>query len=166
VVLKPRETLNKIKLNEWLTLTANFGVLLGIFFLAYEINLSRTVALAEIYQGRAHTRSEASLQIALSSSQFVEADLKFQELLEKQGVASAVAQLTQEERYLLSNWHSSLMIRFDNVAFQYQQGLIPDAYYETTKRGLQRFMPIWRELGIEIPDTSRELFESIEKEGT
>ena len=158
--------MNKIKLNEWLTLTANFGVLLGIFFLAYEINLSRTVALAEIYQGRAHTRSEASLQIALSSGKFVEADLKFQELLKKQGVVSAVAQLTPEELYLLRHWHGSLMIRFDNVAFQYQQGLIPDAYYETVKRGLQRFMPIWRELGVEIPDTSRELFESIEKEGT
>ena len=158
--------MNKIKLNEWLTLTANFGVLLGIFFLAYEINLSRTVALAEIYQGRAHTRSEASLQIALSSGHFVEADLKFQELLEKQGVANAVAELTQEERYLLSNWHSSLMVRFDNVAFQYQQGLIPDAYYESIKRGIRKFMPIWRELGIDIPDTSRELFESIEEESS
>jgi hypothetical protein len=158
--------LNNVKLNEWLTVTANFGVLLGIFFLAYEINLSRTVALAEIYQGRAHTRSEADLQIALSSGKFVEADLKFQELMKKHGVAIAVDQLTPEELYLLQARHVSLMIRFDNVAFQYQQGLMPDAYYETLKRGLRRFMPIWRELGIEIPDTSRELFDSIVKEGS
>ena len=147
-----------------MTLTANFGVLIGIFFLAYEINLSRTVALAEIYQGRAHTRSEAGLQIALSSGKFVEADLRFQELLRKNSAVDAVAELTAEERYLLYNWHSSLMIRFDNVAFQYQQGLIPDAYYETTKRGLRRFMPIWTELGVEVPDTSRELFEAIVNE--
>ncbi len=158
--------MNKIKINEWLTLVANFGVLVGIFFLAYEINLSRTVALAEIYQGRAHTRSEAGLQIVLSSGKFVEADLKFRELIKKHGVASAVAQLTPKELYLVRGWHASLMIRFDNVAFQYQQGLIPDAYYESTKRGLRRFMPIWRELGVEIPDTSRELFESIAKEGS
>ena len=158
--------MNKIKLNEWLTLTTNFGVLLGIFFLAYEINLSRTVALAEIYQGRAHSRSEANLQTALSSAKFVETDLKFQELLGKHGVADAVAQLTPEELYLLRNWHASLMIRFDNVAFQYEQGLIPNAYFESLKRGIQKFMPIWRELGIEIPDTSREFFESIEQDGT
>jgi hypothetical protein len=133
----------------------------GIFFLAYEISLSRTVALAEIYQGRAHTRSEAGLQIALSSGEFVEADLKFQELLRSHSAADAVAKLTPKERYLIYQWHSSLMIRFDNVAFQYQQGLIPDAYYETTNRGLRRFMPIWRALGIEVPDTSRQLFETI-----
>ena len=158
--------MNKIKLNEWLTLAANFGVLLGIFFLAYEINLSRTVALADIYQGRAHARSESSLQIALSSSRFVEADMKFQELMKTHDVAGAVAQLTPEEVYLLRNWHDSLMIRFDNVAFQYQHGLIPDAFYETAKRELRTFMPIWSELGVEIPDTSRELFESIVAEGS
>ena len=158
--------MNKIKLNEWLTLAANFGVLLGIFFLAYEINLSRTVALADIYQGRAHARSESSLQIALSSSRFVEADMKFQELMKTHDVAGAVAQLTPEEVYLLRNRHDSLMIRFDNVAFQYQHGLIPDAFYETQKRGLRTFMPIWSELGVEIPDTSRELFESIVAEGS
>lgn len=141
-------------------------MLLGIFFLAYEINLSRTVALAEIYQGRAHARSESSLQIALSSSRFVEADMKFQELMKTHDVAGAVAQLTPEEVYLLRNWHDSLMIRFDNVAFQYQQGLIPDAFYETAKRELRTFMPIWSELGVEIPDTSRELFESIVAEGS
>ena len=157
---------NKIKLNEWLTLAANLGVLLGILLLAYEINLSRTVALAEIYQGRAHSRSESGLQIALSTGIFAQADQRLQELLQTQGVASAVAQLTPEERYALFNWHNSLMIRFDNVAFQYEQGLIPEAYFDTLKRGLQRFMPIWRELGIDIPDTSRELFESIAPEGT
>ena len=119
------------------------------------------MALAEIYQGRAHTRSEAGLQIALSSGEFVEADFKFQELLRSHDAADAVAQLTPKERYLMYQWHNSLMIRFDNVAFQYQQGLIPEAYYESTKRGLRRFMPIWGALGVEAPDTSRELFEAI-----
>jgi len=92
--------------------------------------------------------------------------MKFQELMKTHDVAGAVAQLTPEELYLLRNWHDSLMIRFDNVAFQYQQGLIPDAFYETQKRVLLTFMPIWSELGVEIPDTSRELFESIVAEGS
>ena len=92
--------------------------------------------------------------------------MKFQELMKTHDVAGAVAQLTPEEVYLLRNWHDSLMIRFDNVAFQYQHGLIPDAFYETAKRELRTFMPIWSELGVEIPDTSRELFESIVAEGS
>ena len=153
-----------IKLNEWLSVGANFGVLLGIFFLAYEINLSRTVALAEIYQGRAHSRSDAGLQIALSSGRFVEADQKLQSLLQNHSPADAIDQLTPDELYLMNLFHSSLMIRFDNVAFQYQQGLIPEAYFETVKRGSRRFMPIWNELGIVIPETSREVFEAIAAE--
>jgi hypothetical protein len=153
--------LDSDRLNRWLTLGANVGVLVGILFLAYEINLSRTVALAEIYQGRAHSRSEANLQIALSSGRFVEADQKFRALLETHSVSDAVAELTTDELYLLRQWHASLMVRFDNVAFQYEQGLIPEPYWESVQRGLRGFVPIWRELGIDIPDTSRELFEDI-----
>jgi len=148
------------RMNQWLTLGANIGVLVGIFFLAYELNLSRTAAIAEIYQGRAHSRSEADLQKALSSPNFVAADIKFQSLLKTHNAKDAVSQLTEEERYLIRLWQSSLLIRFDNVAFQYSIGLIPDAYFKDTIRGIQRFMPIWDELGLTLPETSREFIET------
>ncbi len=152
--------MNFARMNRWLTLGANIGVLVGIFFLAYELNLSRTAAIAEIYQGRAHSRSEANLQKAFSSPIYVAADIKFQSLLTTHSVKDAVSQLTEEERYLIRSYQSSLMIRFDNVAFQYSIGLIPDAYFQDLIRGIQRFMPIWDELGVTLPDTSRELIET------
>jgi hypothetical protein len=148
------------RMNRWLTLAANLGVLVGIFFLAYELNLSRTAAIAEIYQGRAHSRSEADLQKALSSPNFVAADIKFQSLLKTHGVKYAVAQLTEEERYLIRLWHSSLLVRFDNVAFQYSIGLIPDQYFEDTVIGMQRFMPVWDELDLVLLSASREVYEN------
>jgi len=148
------------RLNRWITLAANLGVLVGIFFLAYELNLSRTAAIAEIYQGRANSRSEADLQRALSSPNFVAADIKFQSLLRTHSVKDAVSQLTEEERYLIRLWQSSLLVRFDNVAFQYSIGLIPDLYFEDTIRGIQRFMPIWEELELELLGSTRELIEN------
>ena len=69
--------------NRRLTLGANIGVLIGILFLAYEVNLSRKAAIADIYQNRAFSRSEADLQIAISSQNFVQADVKFQRLREE-----------------------------------------------------------------------------------
>ena len=148
------------RINKWLTLVANIGVLVGILFLAYELNLSRTMATADINQNRAHARSEADLQIATNSENFVAADVKFQSLLREHSVQDAVARLTDEERYLIRRWQSSLMIRFDNVAFQHSLGLVPDSYFRTLVRGVQNFLPIWDELDVELPDTSRELYET------
>ena len=79
--------------------------------------------------------------------------------MEEQGIKEAVAQLSDEELFLLREWHRSLMIRFDNVAFQYSQGLMPQAYFETIMDGVVDFVPIWHELGVRIPDTSRQLFQ-------
>jgi len=145
--------------NRRVTLGANIGVLIGILFLAYEVNLSRKAAIADIYQNRAFSRSEADLQIAISSQNFVQADVKFQRLREEYSIAEAIAQLTEEERYVVRRWHASLMIRFDNVAFQYSLGLIPEAYWQSIVRGIQGFLPIWEEFNVVLPDTSRQMFE-------
>ena len=45
-------------------------------------------------------------------------------------------------------------------SFQYSIGLIPDLYFQDTIRSIQQFMPIWGELGLTLPDTSREFIET------
>ena len=56
------------KLNQWLTLLANVGVLVGIVFLAIEIRqntnnleMNRQIALTEAYANRTRTISSAEL---------------------------------------------------------------------------------------------------------
>ena len=54
------------KLNSWLSLTANFGVILGLIFLGIEISQSNKATIAATYQARI-SEIEASYQNAALS---------------------------------------------------------------------------------------------------
>ena len=134
-------------INKWLTLIANAGVLVGIMFLAYEIQLSRKATLAEVYQDRAETRANLDLQVALNSPVFHKILFEFDSALSEVGVETAVGQLDEESKYLLGRYYEALMINFDNVVFQYGNGFISESYYDSLLRGIRRFTPVWEALG-------------------
>ena len=54
------------KLNDWLTLAANIGVIAGIVFLAMEINQSNKVTIAATYQARISEIENSYQNTALS----------------------------------------------------------------------------------------------------
>ena len=142
------------------------AVVATLGYLASQIRQTRKATLAEIYQSRAHSRGTNSLLVALNSPDFHNLLFRFDASVRKLGPESAVAECSDEEVYLLRMYHQDIMVRMDNVHFQYQQGFITDAYLETVKRGLRRFVPIWKALRLDeqFPLTSAEFFESVAKD--
>ena len=84
-----------------------------------------------MYQTRAHSRGAATLQVALNSPTFHKTLFKFETGLAESGAELAVRALSDEERFLVRNYYHELMVRMDSVHFQYQQGLLPEDYFET-----------------------------------
>ena len=138
------------------------AVVATLGYLASQIRQSRKATLAEIYQNRAHSRGANSLAVALNASNFHEIAFRFETSLNEMSAFEAVALLSEQEKYLLSMFHHDLMVRLDNVNFQYQQGFISEEYMDTVRIGLRRFVPIWKALGMEphFPVGSIEFFES------
>ena len=136
-----------------------------LVYLATQIRQSRKATLADIYQSRAHSRGANTLQIALNSPDFHKILFKFEMNLKIMEPDEAVAQLSEEEAFLLRMFHNDIMVRMDNIYFQYQQGFLSDDYLETAKRGLIRFVPIWKALGVDeqFPISSASFFEAAAK---
>jgi hypothetical protein len=97
------------------------------------------------------SRAEAELQIALNCPNYYEIHHKFIALQAQHGTDDAIETMSAQERFLVGRYFDSLMVRMDNVCFQYKQGFIPDSYFEHIKVGIRRFAPIWRGFEIEMP---------------
>ena len=101
------------KLNRWLTLGANIAVLVGIFFLAAEINQNTEMMRAQINQSRA----EASMSEAQSmyNSDYLP------EILVKLRAGDSIS-AEERERYVhfLRGLHRNL----DNQLRQYREGFL------------------------------------------
>ena len=142
------------------------SVVATLGYLATQIRQSRKATLADVYQSRANVRGAGNLQVALNSPDFHKIIFRFDKYIETKSPVEAVAELSEEEAYLVRMFHNDIMIRMDNLYFQYQQGFLSEEYLETAKRGLVRFVPIWKALGVDkqFPIASAEFFETASKE--
>jgi hypothetical protein len=153
-----------MSLSELSQILGNFGELVGaiavvgtLIFLAIQVrhskeateantrsmDESRRLAMAQTYQARA-SLSEARFREQASSDYLPAIALKFQQ--------GGVGALTPEERYRLRLDHIGVLVRVDNMYYQYQQGFLDDEYYETNLKDLiQREAPVWDALEI-VPD--------------
>ena len=131
--------MNDNKLNRWLTLGANLGVLIGIILLVVELDQNRAMI-------KAQTRNDVSRQL----SDFLMAVTSDAGLFNIKFRAERGEELTPEEQsrfFVLMNANIRL---WENVHYQYRQGLFEESEYEAernTWRNLiswnQRFEPIW-----------------------
>jgi len=126
-------------------------VVVTLMYLAAQVRASQRATAADIYQTRAMSRADVELQIALNCPTYHEIHFRFRELHASEGVDAALASLSQHERFLVSRYYESLMVRMDNVCFQYKQGFIPDSYFQHAKVGIRLFLPVWRSLGLIVP---------------
>ena len=107
--------MNAEKLNHWLSLGANFGVLVGIIFLAVEIRQNTEMTRAQITQSRAE--AAMSLADATYNSEYMpDIWIKVQD-----GDA-----LTGAESFRFRVWLRATLRNQDNNFQQYKQGLLGD----------------------------------------
>ena len=107
------------KLNRWLTLIANIGVLTGIILLLVELNQTQEIARAqirnEVYQG-------------LSPVTMV--GLDYAQIIVK---ANAGEKLSAVEVTMLSGFSEQMLRYWENANYQYQMGMYDETEYSAHK---------------------------------
>ncbi len=116
------------KLNKWLTLIANLGVLIGVFFLVLEIRQSNSIANREAASEISNAGSELNFRVienqefAMLRSKLRDADADLSPMEEEQALSWA---LTQLNYYIL-------------VSNSYENGLITEFIYELQQKSALR----------------------------
>ncbi len=119
------------------------AVVLTLLYLARQINESRKATIAQIYQGRADAASRSLGRYPIGA--------KLASLLASSDDDEEVFdQLSDEEREQLGYYIFDLMVRLDNVYFQYQQGLFPEDFFENVKQTIRLSQRYRIALGVNV----------------
>ena len=113
--------------NRWLTLVANFGVLVGIVLVLVQLDQNRDMI-------RAQTRDQIAtalveLQIETGSNQ------QLVELLQR---ADDGEELTSAERRQVGYRYNALIRYWENVHYQYRQDLYDEVEFESQRKAWRR----------------------------
>ena len=135
------------RLNQWLTLVANIGVIAGFVFLGLEIQQNSDAINAQTYQSRTEAAQELSTTIMDSEH--------FAPLIAKLGSGlfpadpAVLAELNPEDRIRLMALHQWTRVALDNQLYQYEKGYIDEEFFKiATKPALAFLTPAWEELNI------------------
>jgi len=109
--------MKKVDLGQTMNTLANVGVILGIVFLALEIRQSQVV-------GRAQTRNEIS-RAGLEMNQF-SASKEIGDIVLR---SDRGEELTELEEWQLDFWFSGWVNLWENLHYQYRQGLYDESEY-------------------------------------
>ena len=111
------------RLNRWLTLIANFGVVIGLFLLIAEVNHASKLAEVGAYQTRIRDIQELNLQLALSDS--------LADILSKAD-SEGVETLSPSEFSRARAWYATIMRGMQGQYYQYQNGFLDRASVDRT----------------------------------
>ncbi len=154
--------MNADKVNRWLTLGANFGVLIGIILLIVELQQNRDLTRAQIHQNRSD---------AWVAARFARADSEFvAPVLEKISTAgypddmTAMDELTAVELMRMRDVFSAFAGDYDNLYFQYKNGYLDEEFYKhRIERSIRSMAPWWEKLGISEPGLEKAIAELTEE---
>jgi len=110
------------RLNQWMTLIANIGVIIGVVILAIEIRLTRDAVISATYQARAAAVQEWDWNLA-ESTNVSEAIMNFDQSRD-QNVLSEI------DQFRLNQINLATFNRLDNFYYQYELGLVSQEMYE------------------------------------
>ena len=113
--------MNLDSVNKWLTLGANFGVLVGIFALVIELQHSSRLAQVNAYQTRNSEIVNAVVELALSE--------ELSDILTKYNEEGKEA-LTASELRRVRAWYRGTLRRRLSQYYQYQQGFLDEEIAE------------------------------------
>jgi hypothetical protein len=116
------------KINRWLTLGANLGVLVGIILILIELNQNATMM-------RGQTRNDVSVELINLMSQVV-TNPQLASLIHKVNSGEV---LTPEESVQFLHREIAMFRYFENVHYQYRQGLYDEAEYSTQREAWRAY---------------------------
>jgi len=139
--------MNSKKLNSWLAVLANFGVVIGLVLLAYELREAQHFAETEAAVRRLDQMQEAQREMALSESL---ANIRVR------AQSGAIESLSADELYRLQRWEYSVRLRMNSQYIQYMRGYLDEETADGIVQSAVNALPYWEELGYELGDTDFE----------
>jgi hypothetical protein len=135
------ETMNAHSWNEWLTLAANVGVVIGLGMLIFELKYAADLAEVGAYQTRMTEISETAKAIALSEDL---ADIH--ERLWNDGYES----LTPVEQRRVRAWEVGVTMRMQAQYYQYERGFLEESALRAMIGAAAASLPLWEKLDLDI----------------
>ena len=129
------------KLNSWLTLLANFGVVIGLALLIFELHQAQHLAETEAAVRRLNQMQEAQTDFAMSES-LAPIVVKAQ--------SDGVRSLPADERIRLRNWESSVSLRMQSQYVQFVQGYLDQKTADRIVDAAVERLALWDELEIAL----------------
>ena len=118
------------RLNSWIALGANVGVLVGLALLVVEINQNNVLVRAQIEQSRSQALVDWRRQVAMDDG-FSELMVKILALDPQANIQEALeSQFTPAERVRVIAYVSSDFFDFETLFGQYQRGLVSEDYWQ------------------------------------
>ena len=131
--------MNSDKLNSWLALLANAGVVVGLLLLAYELREAQHFAETQAAVQRYDQMQLANAEMAMSESLG---------RIRVKAKSDGVHSLTPEESYRLQRWEQSVTLRMRSQYIQYTRGYLDEEVADGIVRAAAASLPFWEELGI------------------
>ncbi|MEP5567912.1 MAG: hypothetical protein ABJN62_08765 [Halioglobus sp.] len=117
----------KTPIYQWIgQMLAAGGVILSLALVAYELKQSRDIAIAEVYQARSAIWVDYAVSL-YSPEQYESAVVKLDDPSQT---------LTAFDNEVMDNVASVTFTYFENLHFQYQQGLITEEEWISTKENI------------------------------
>jgi len=132
------------RLNEWLQVTSNLGVLLGIVFLAMEISQNTQATKAEIYQTRAIENAATSLAVA--ESDVLISIIASVRSADGQTDLDAIDSLPEIDHLRLEQWVGAQLRNSDNNLYQCELGYLEEAFCREWRKIVVENLPVWKKL--------------------
>ena len=114
------------RLNRWLTLGANIGVLIGIILLLVELDQNRDMM-------RAQTRHQLAMGI-VEMQTAIQGDQQLVNLIVRSGKGE---ELSDTEQSQVNYRHNALLRYWENVHYQYRHGLYDDVEFGKQKEAMK-----------------------------
>ena len=131
------------RLNQWLTLFANVGVLIGLILLIVEVRHAISLSEREAFRSRG-TEIQESMQNLAMSPDLARIMAEAQE--------SGVGGLTPADKIRLDAWLGGMLRRMQNQYNDYRLGYLDDASVQGMLRAARRVLPTYEQLGNDVTD--------------
>lgn len=133
--------LDSDKVNRWLTLIANIGVVIGLALLIVELRQAQNLAETEAAVRRLDQMQAAQLEFATSD---------YLVPIKEKAKAEGVQSLSQVELRRLQTWENTIRLRMYSRYIEYQRGYLDSATVEGMLSTAAEMLPFWEELGYEL----------------
>ena len=133
--------MNSGRKTDWISLVANFGVVVGLMILIIEVNQANKLAETQAYALRLDQMQQAQVDFAES---------EYLPQIELKVLTDGVQSLSALELSKFRRWHTSVMLRMESHYYHYEQGYLDEETGQVVLDSAADSLELWKQLDVEI----------------